>query len=73
MNEKDVMYLRAKTSASINWSQDEEREQVDGMTNDEAAAIMLCTQSTTKPFIHSLANSRIHSLSHIHTSHNHPL
>lgn len=49
MSEKDVKVLRVKTNASTAWSEDEERgNKIDGMSNDEAAAIMLYTQGKRK-------------------------
>ena len=48
MLQKDVAQLRKLATNSILWSEDPKRPQIDGMSNDEAAAIMLYTQGKRK-------------------------
>ena len=67
MNAKDVKILRAKTQACTDWSEDEEREKIEGMSNDEAAAIMLYTQGKRKG-VHSVQTHCANILIHINDS-----
>ena len=44
LNDNDIRVLRDKAERSSNWFHDPDRTQIEHMTVDEAAAIMLYTQ-----------------------------